>query len=283
MNHSVILETRLAGKPVKVNLDYLNERIKVTSYHRKNINLLADYLNDLVSQNKFGKVIVVAQEVDWQEFIAHGYILEGVNSGYYLGRPGIYLAKFLRKERKTSAFLIEEDNILQDIIQHPVDPLSAPLPAEYVLRDAAPEDLHQMVLLYRKIFFSYPSLITEPDYLYQLIYKKLFKVILYGDKIISAASAEIDRENLTAELNDYACLPEYRRQGLMSRLIYALEQELIRYGCKNLYSIARARSPGINTVFWKLGYTYGGRLINNCTICGKFENMNLWTKNINLQ
>jgi putative beta-lysine N-acetyltransferase len=278
--NSVIMEASLAGKKVKLNLDYLNERITVINYHNEHIHLLVDFINNLALRDSFGKIIVVAREKDWQSFLAKGFILEGVNSYYYRGLPGYYLVKFLKKERSISSLLIEEDNILQDILQRPVDTLSFQPPTEYILRAAITEDIPQMVQLYERVFESYPSPITEPSYLYQMLNKNLFKLVVYGNKIVSAASAELDHEKRAAELTDCACLTEYRNQGLTSQLIYSLEQELIGLGFNNLYSIARARSRGINTVFSKLGYTYGGRLINNCTICGQFEDMNLWVKNV---
>lgn len=284
MNHlepySVVQETGLAGKPVKLNLDYLNERIIVSSYHRENIDLLINHLNKYASHGLFGKIIIVAHEEDWRFFLAKGYILEGVNSGYYLGRPGYYLVKFLKRTRSISTFLAEDNNILHDVIQRHVDPLPPALPSGFILRDALQEDKCQLAILYGKVFSTYPSPITESGYLSQVINKNLFKVILHEDKIVSAASAEINRANMAAELTDCACLPDYNGKGLMSNLIYNLEQELIQCGFKNLYSIARARSRGINTIFRKLGYAYGGRFINNCTICGQFENMNLWVKNV---
>ncbi len=275
--YNIIQETILGGKEVKLKLDYLNERVKVISYHRDNIELLVKYLNTF--QNEFGKVIVVAQDNDWQDFLAHGYILEGVNSGFFSGRPGFYLANFLKTDRSISTSLVDEDTILQEIMHRRFKTQPPQPPPGYFLRNAVPSDVYQITLLYGKVFSSYPSPITETVYVRRFLNKNLFKLVLHHGKLVCAAAAEIDQENMIAELTDCACLPEYRGQGLMSYVIYILEQELIKCGFRNLYSIARAKSYGINTVFRKMGYVYGGRLINNCTICGQFEDMNLWVKN----
>ncbi|OPZ80752.1 MAG: N-acetyltransferase YodP [bacterium ADurb.Bin429] len=47
-------------------------------------------------------------------------------------------------------------------------------------------------------------------------------------------------------------------------------------GLRSLFTLARATSVGINTAFSRLGYTYNGRLVNNCHIAGDWEDMNLW-------
>jgi len=56
--------------------------------------------------------------------------------------------------------------------------------------------------------------------------------------------------------------------------------ELKNKGYIIVYSIARALSYGMNIVFAKQNYIYGGRLINNCNIMGKFEDMNIWFKEL---
>jgi beta-lysine N6-acetyltransferase len=39
-------------------------------------------------------------------------------------------------------------------------------------------------------------------------------------------------------------------------------------------------SFGMNAVLYQLGYNYCGRLMNNCYIYDKLENMNMWVKNL---
>jgi hypothetical protein len=59
-----------------------------------------------------------------------------------------------------------------------------------------------------------------------------------------------------------------------------MEKEMQQKGIKMAYTIARAVSVGMNIVFAKLGYTYGGRLKNNTNISGEVESMNIWYKAI---
>lgn len=67
---------------------------------------------------------------------------------------------------------------------------------------------------------------------------------------------------------------------MTDELVHHLEQELKIKGFITLFSLSRALSTGINIVFSKHGYEYTGRLVNNCNIMGRFEDMNIWVKSL---
>lgn len=61
----------------------------------------------------------------------------------------------------------------------------------------------------------------------------------------------------------------------------ALETKLAGHCLLNAFSLVRATSAGMNAALCSLlGYTYHGRLCNNCHIAGGFEDMNLWVKRL---
>ena len=99
-------------------------------------------------------------------------------------------------------------------------------------------------------------------------------------RIVSAASAEVDDKHSNAELTDCATEPEQRGKGLMFHILSALEADLRERGIMTAYSLARARSVGMNRVFHRLRHEYSGRLVNNCDIYGQFEDMNIWVKRL---
>ena len=66
--------------------------------------------------------------------------------------------------------------------------------------------------------------------------------------------------------------------GLAQHLLSALEQDTAERRIFNLYTIARARSAGMNRVFFNGGYAWSGTLVNNCHIAGQFEDMHVWCK-----
>ncbi|MDK2821144.1 MAG: beta-lysine N6-acetyltransferase [Clostridia bacterium] len=113
--------------------------------------------------------------------------------------------------------------------------------------------------------------------------KRLSYVIMKGLYVLICNLKTLIKKHLklktaAAEISDYATNPDYRGHGLMRILTSAIEDELKRSGIISIYSLARAISRGMNSALYKCGYTYRGKFINNCHICGKFEDMNLWTK-----
>ncbi|MEO7164723.1 MAG: GNAT family N-acetyltransferase, partial [Bdellovibrionia bacterium] len=96
----------------------------------------------------------------------------------------------------------------------------------------------------------------------------------------AVASAELHPEQRNAELTDCATHPDSRGLGLMSQILSLLEEELIQRNYISSYSMARARSFGMNNVFFRLKYEFTGRMVNNCDIFGCYEDMNVWVKRL---
>jgi beta-lysine N6-acetyltransferase len=108
----------------------------------------------------------------------------------------------------------------------------------------------------------------------------VFFVAESNGEIVSSASAEVNMVYHNAEMTDCATDPAFRKHGLMKVLVCELEKELLRRNIYCAYSLARALSLGMNAVFRQLGYEYTGRLIKNCNIFDKYEDMNLWVKRL---
>ena len=81
-------------------------------------------------------------------------------------------------------------------------------------------------------------------------------------------------------MTDFAVLEKYRGNNLACHLLGAMEEKLPELGVKTAFTIARAKSFGMNITFAKSGYTYSGTLVNNTDISGQIESMNVWYKNI---
>jgi beta-lysine N6-acetyltransferase len=152
---------------------------------------------------------------------------------------------------------------------------------QLIMRRAISSDAKQLSQLYRQIFTVYPTPLYEEEYLSSLLQEdSLFYIIVDKNDIVSAASAEIDYVYHNAELTDCATLPAYRKYGFMKHLLNALEAELKQRHIFCAYTIARALSFGMNAAFQQLGYTYTGRLTNNCYIYKSLEDMNVWVKDL---
>ncbi|NLX90434.1 MAG: putative beta-lysine N-acetyltransferase [Firmicutes bacterium] len=266
----------------KILLDFYNKRLKLLEYNSLNLAGLDNLLLKTAMKHNLEKVLITASVDDWENFLSQGYVLECLNKFYFSGKPGFHMSKFLSASRRQSSNPAEADRILQMVLQKSVT-IPHALPEGYTVRPCRDEDIPAMVQLFTRVFSTYPSPVYDPAYLFQTTHTNSYYLLLINDRkqIVSIISAEINKRYSNAEVTDCSTLPEYRGKGFMSALLAALEKEIKKRGITNLYSIARATSPGINTVLRRHDYTYGGRFIKNCNISGGFEDMNLWFKQLN--
>ena len=270
------------GYYTKVYLDTYNQRVQVDDYEGEDIDGLTSRLDYLAQKNNFGKVYLKAKADDWEKFLTHGYVLEGIFKHYHNGDNAYSLAKFFSTDRRISEGFEKENEIIEEVSKHkPDEDFEVELSENYAIRPTTKEDIPELIALYDRVFETYPIPLNQPLYLEKLMDSDVyFMVITNKGKIVSAASADISNRYKNAEITDCATHPDERGNGLMSILINSLEKEMKEMGIHCLYSIARSLSFGMNSVFKKHNYTYTGRLINNCNIFGKFEDMNVWVKKV---
>ncbi len=262
----------------RIKFDTFNQRIKIVSFKGSLENLM-DELKFYSRKDTIGKIFSIISKEDISIFKEQGFIIEAKIDQFIKGEPGYLLSKFITPERKMSMTLPEEEEVLIISREYISQDYTHTNYEAYTIRDGMKEDANELAKLYDKVFETYPSPMNDPNYIqYAMDNNVFFKVALYENKIVSAASADIDPINLNSEMTDCATLKEHRGSGLMGHLIFELERDLKSRDYKVLYSTARATSTGMNIVFAKHDYAYGGRLINHCHICGQFENMNIWVK-----
>lgn len=265
-----------------VTVDKFNNRLVIWEQDIINLWQSIEDIRKLAEKIPWlGKIIVFCTENYWKEFIASGYRLEGYMEGFINGAPAVVVSKFLQQERAVPKDFLQEDRVLEKIFAKNSSSTKRQLGADYIIRTPVFEDIPQMAELYNKVFILYPTPVKNPSHLRACMQKNyLYKVIEHKGEIVSAASAEINYYYKAAEITDCVTKEEYRGQGLMYHLVGALEEEMMRSKLKTLFSLARAKSFGVNSVFHQSGYSYRGRLINNCKICSGFEDMNIWEKEI---
>lgn len=269
---------QLANGTARIKLDHFNQRIKIVSFEG-NLEELVDRLMSLSNESKVGKIFYISPKEEIEEFKKHGFIMEAKVFDFLNGSPGYFLSKFLIPERKMSMLIPEEEEVLIKSREYIDEEYEYEKYNQYVIRTANKEDAEQLAALYDKVFETYPSPMNDPDYIqYAMDNHVLFKAAVYQNEIVSAASADMDPKYLNAEMTDCATSKAHRGKGLMGRLIFELEKELRHKKYKVFYSTARSISTGMNIVFAKHNYEYGGRLVNHCHICGQFEDMNIWVK-----
>lgn len=264
-----------------IYVDYINNRLKIIhnpAISEDSVKAIIDF----AKEEKLDKILINCEEKYKKLFEQCEFVEEGVIKGFFKGTDAVCLSFFVNTDRKQSKNEEIENLILTESLA--VNGKYIPKPEyNYKIRTAIENDIVQMIELFNEVFVSYPSPVHNPEYLREAMSKKiLFKVAVENEKIIGIASADMDLNNLNAEITDCATDPQYRGRGILPILIKSLENELIEKHFITLYSLSRAINKGINITLSKLGYEYNGRLINNCHICGDFEDMNIWTKALNI-
>lgn len=263
----------------KIYIDYVNNRVKIVNFHKISVQTIKRIIR-FASKQHLSKVICNCDISSFQNFCNAGFILEGKIDSYFKGEDALRMSYFIIGNRKIckndnmeNLFLIKSLNVKNSFEFNNN--------FKYQIRDARESDIDELIDLFSNAFFAYPASIYDRDYLIQNMNKKvLCKVATFNGKIISAASAYLDYENLNAEIADCATYPHYRDKGILSNIVYFLESDIKKKGFISLYSLSRSINPGMNIVLSKHGYNFRGKLVNDCNICGDFESMNIWAKDI---
>jgi putative beta-lysine N-acetyltransferase len=265
---------------LSVCLDHFNGRLRVDDY-RGNVNQIADKIIDLSSKHSYSKAIIYSRREHVHSFVERGFLLEAIVEGFYRGSHAYALTLYFEPVRKKSDHWIKEDQILQDVLQVKKNSGLGTIPNGYKLRKGTPTDSVSLAHLYGKVFQIYPTPLNDPNYIKKMMKDNTIFYLIEKDGVpVSSASAAIDVKYFNAEISDCATLPEHRKHGLLKHLIVELENELIRKKVFCTYSIARSLSFGMNAALHQLNYKYKGRMMNNCYIFDKLEDMNVWVKDL---
>lgn len=257
-----------------------NDRIYLMKAGGSAPESLAAELLAMARQYGYAKIFAKIPAEQAAPFVRLGYVEEAVIPGFYGGcRAGIFLGYYLNEVRACEA----DAGAVEEIRQMAIDKaatVSGTLDDRlFTLRQCRETDVTRMAVIYSDVFPTYPFPIGEPEYLLNSMRSDVayFGVERAGE-LVALASAEMDLTAQNAEMTDFATLPRWRGNSLGIHLLLMMEKEAARRGIKTAYTIARAMSPGMNIVFARLGYKYGGRLKNNTNISGRIESMNIWHK-----
>ncbi len=275
--------TRIAGDDFRaeVRVSPFNQRLQVLSYRGPSLPDMVAALWADAEARGFGKLFMKAAATDRPLLEASGMEAEASIEDYFgADDPAVVMSAFLSEERRSQRALDREEEILERIRQQPPNRAAPDLPTGYSMAVARPEDADELAALYREVFASYPFPITDPRYLVATMESRVvYRIVRDAEgSVVAAASGEMDPLRGNAEMTDFATLPSQRGLGLAQHLLAALEDDMRTRGVHHLYTIARARSAGMNRVFYNRGYELTGTLVNNCHIAGRFEDMHVWCR-----
>ncbi len=239
---------------------------------------LVPRLDELARSHGYTKIFAKLPAGAAESFMGAGYIREALVPDFYDGsEDACFLARYFSTERSAAANRDEIESVLELAHQRAGCGLKHTLPAGSAVRICGVKDVDEMAAIYRRVFPSYPFPVHDPNYLLETMRSHvIYFGVETGGILCALASAEMDRESRNAEMTDFATLPGSLGQGLAAILLAAMEPEIVRQNIRTAYTIARAVSPGMNITFARLGYRFGGTLINNTQISGSIESMNVW-------
>ncbi len=256
-----------------------SNRIYLMKLNASDMPEIIDEIESLAAEKKYTKVFTKVPASFKSTFEEHGYHQEAAIPGFFNGKEDVsFMVKFLADERKEN----QSSEKVNDVIAVSLRKDRHIFPegdTSFNIRICTPEDAPQIVKLYKEVFESYPFPIYEEDYIIETMNSHIHYYCAFDeDKMVALASSETDDAGKNVEMTDFATLNEYRGHNLSLILLDRMEKDLKHKQYITTYTIARSLSYGMNITFAKMGYKYGGTLINNTGICGSLESMNIWYK-----
>jgi putative beta-lysine N-acetyltransferase len=263
----------------------LNRRVYLMKLGEADPEILLPAIDKLVVKHGHTKVFAKVPAAAEQTFVQDGYRVEGRIPQFYHGsEDAVFLGKY--PSSSSARATAENQQQLDDIVRLAESKADTPACLKPLfeggsIRRCEPGDTAAMAEIYKQVFPTYPFPIDDPSYLEKTMHSH---VDYYGVEVdgtlVALSSAEMDLHGLNVEMTDFATLPEWRGRGIACHLLKAMEAGMRERGMHTAYTIARAVSPGMNITFAKMGYRFGGQLVNNTNISGSIESMNIWYKTL---
>lgn len=268
------------GKGSLVQHGKMNDRLYLMKLNPDDSNAIVPLIEGMAGENSYTKIIVKIPFKYREQFIENGYAQEALIPDFYpSGEDVWFMSKYFSTERETPDYndlknfrkLLESSERKEH--ENEVDGLS--------LRELREHDVDAIVEIYRRVFETYPFPIHNIEYILDVMktHVRFFGALLNG-KLIGLCSAEMDKGSESAEMTDFAVLPESRGMKLAYHLLNEMEQKIKTDGIKTAFTIARIKSPSMNKTFINHDYTFAGTLVNNTEISGHIESMNVYYKKL---
>lgn len=151
-------------------------------------------------------------------------------------------------------------------------------------RRATVEDASAIAALLDETFKEYPTPSGDPEYVAAAIAEGTpFRFVEADGHIVACASADLISDARTAELTDCATRPSHRGRGLMQNVLLDLMDDMRALDYPTAFTLARARIPGVNLAFARLGFSLHGTMRQSCRIGAGIEDMNILSRRLDAQ
>jgi len=262
-----------------------NDRVYLMSLSSSDsdpIHPVLEAVESLASENSYSKIFCKIPSSLKDDFLSGGYVEEAHIPGFFGGsEDASFMCRYLSQYRMYDESSEENCKVLNIALGRQDEEKEVRLPMNASCDICTPADVVEMAGVFTEVFPTYPFPVFDPEYLLQTMTEGfVYFCIRTEGRIVALSSCEMDTENMTVEMTDFATLPSYRGRGYSHFLLNEMEREMLRRDMRVAYTIARARSYGMNIVFSSNSYRYAGTLVNNTNISGGFESMNVWHKKL---
>lgn len=256
----------------------LSDRVYLMHLASEEADAVIAAMSELARTEGYTKLFAKIPGSNAAAFEDAGFEVEARIPDFYAdGDVALFVSRFRCEERRRPSDAECIQKVLAAARRKAGEGIRHPLPSGCELTFMDTDRARQMATLYRRVFDSYPFPIFDADYIRRTMDENFrYFGILDNANLIALASAE--RIESGVEMTDFATAPEHRRASLAAHLLSAMEADARQGGAKTAFTIARAASYGINIMFARAGYLFGGTLVNNTNISGCVQSMNIWYK-----
>jgi putative beta-lysine N-acetyltransferase len=275
-------DTIIAREGTVIQHGPLNDRVYLMKLGPGIARFTLEKAEALAREHGYSKIFAKVPASAGDAFDERGYVAEALVPGFFQGREdGVFFARYPDPGRRESPDEAAIEEVLATALARREEGTPATPPPGVTIRPAEPDDAHALAALYESVFATYPFPIHDPGYIRETMQSHVrYYCAVQDGRIVAASSAETDRDAQNVEMTDFATHPSCRGRGLCAALLGQMEGDMHEEGMCMAYTIARAAHYPINSTFARAGYRFGGTLRNNTNICGAFESMNVWYKNL---
>jgi beta-lysine N6-acetyltransferase len=286
--HDLIL--RVAGAPsVRAHDDVYSDRIRCDHPGSKSQGAaLGQSLLAAAERLDRGRVIAFVRPMVEDGLKQVGFEREGLIPGFYEGEVACaVMGAYPDASRSDLAHPREVAEVKALLAAHAVHANhasheEAPTAHPRVeTRRATVDDANAIAALLDETFAAYPTPSGDPEYVAAAIAEGTpFRFVEVNGQIVACASADLIPDARTAELTDCATRPMHRGRGLMQNVLLDLMDDVRALDYPTAFTLARARIPGVNLAFARLGFSLHGTMRQSCRIGAGIEDMNILSRRL---
>jgi putative beta-lysine N-acetyltransferase len=268
------------GSSVKIVDDHFSDRLRCDHPDRDlDGEALGKTLKRVAEKRERGRIVALVDSAVAEGLSTVGFREEAEMPGFYKGeRPCVVMGAFPDPERRDLAAPALVEKVERLVEEQSPQPPARP---DVVTELATPDHAEEIAALMTATFPQYPTPSGDPSYVAESIEEGTpFRMVRQEGDVVACASADLVQRAETAELTDCATLPEYRGNGFMQAILLDLMDDLRDMDYPTAFTLARARIPGVNLAFCRLGFELCGTMAQSCRIGQGIEDMNVWSRSL---